>query len=444
MKLLERINIFLPALIFSMNMLFSQSSNNKLENISEQAKTAKLIYPTLVDKFYELNQQQLFWFLSDDNSPLLRKALKDCIDSSNNIGLDKFNYHYEEISENTSGFSPLSNQLDSMSKDRVFTDAAIALSKNVYQGINISSWINADQISIKYSDADDDYLLNKLATSKFDFSLREYINSLEPREKEYVLLKIELQMRLKIMDSGAIKQLITSLNLFRWLHHFRLDKYIVVNIPSATLRYYEYDSIMLKMKVVVGKPSTRTPRFAAYCNEIILYPYWNVPRKIVVDELLPMFKRVPASVDSMNMQVIDRKGNIIDHHKLEWSVFNKKNFPYGIRQSTGCDNALGVIKFNLSSPFDVYLHDTNFKFAFLSKRRYLSHGCIRLEKPIELANYLLYNRLDNKFLESCLKGQKPVPLQLEKNIPVFVVYISAEADDSGKLSYYKDVYNLLK
>jgi murein L,D-transpeptidase YcbB/YkuD len=223
-----------------------------------------------------------------------------------------------------------------------------------------------------------------------------------------------------------------------------MDKFIVINIPSATLLYYEYDTLKLKMKVVLGKPSTRTPRFAAYCDQIILYPYWNVPRKIAVNELLPLFKKSPALLDAMNMQVVDNKGKILDPRKLTWSAFNKVNFPYGFRQSTGCDNALGVIKFNLTSPFDVYLHDTNLKSAFQSSSRYYSHGCIRLEKPIELGNYLLHDRLGPAFLKSCLKDQKPVTLKLAKSIPVFVIYGTAGLDEMSHVIYYKDVYLLMK
>ena len=115
-----------------------------------------------------------------------------------------------------------------------------------------------------------------------------------------------------------------------------------------------------------------------------------------------------------------------------------------VRQSTGCDNALGVIKFNLTSPFDVYMHDTNLKSAFQSSYRYYSHGCIRLEKPIELGNFLLHGRLDPLFLQSCLKDQKPVTVKPDKPVPVFVVYGMAGFDAMNNVIYYKDIYRLMK
>ena len=122
-----------------------------------------------------------------------------------------------------------------------------------------------------------------------------FLNSLEPNDKEYLLLKTELQSKSSLTFLQK-QQLTISLNFYRWIHHFNFEKYIVVNIASATLRYYEYDSMKLRMKVVVGKPSTKTPRFAAHCNQVILYPYWNVPASIALKELLPRFKRNPRQV----------------------------------------------------------------------------------------------------------------------------------------------------
>jgi murein L,D-transpeptidase YcbB/YkuD len=146
----------------------------------------------------------------------------------------------------------------------------------------------------------------------------------------------------------------------------------------------------------------------------------------------------------MNMQVIDRNGTVLDHHKMNWKNYSSKNFPYRFRQSTGCDNSLGVIKFNITDPYSVYLHDTNNKIAFFSGYRYYSHGCIRVEQPIELANVLLTGRADTSFLNACYKQQVPVPVDLLKPVPVFVIYSTAATDASGKIKYYKDIYGLLK
>lgn len=424
--------------------LLGQDYPPELSIIDSGTNTAQLIYPNLVNKFYAINQQKQFWFSDSEQSPSLRRALKDVIDSAVNIGLDRNKYHYAELLNYTKNDLQTPDRAIAVSMDSIFTDIAIALFKDIYQGTNISSMVNADEVSAKYSEADNNYILRKLSEAKSGILLKQMVNSLEPGIPEYLLLKEELIKELQTQHPDTIKSLVTTLSLFRWIYHFRLGKFIIINIPSATLLYYESDTLKLKMKVVLGKPSTRTPRFAAYCDHLILYPYWNVPRKIVVNELLPLFRKSPALIDAMNMQVVDNKGKILDPQKLTWSIFNKTNFPYRFRQSTGCDNALGVIKFNLTSPFDVYMHDTNLKSAFQSSFRYYSHGCIRLEKPIELGNFLLHGRLDPVFLKSCLKDQKPITVKLDKLVPVFVVYGTAGLDGMNNVIYYKDVYGLIK
>jgi len=143
------------------------------------------------------------------------------------------------------------------------------------------------------------------------------------------------------------------------------------------------------------------------------------------------------------MQVIGDDDNAIDHLSIDWSKYDANNFPYHFRQCTGCSNSLGVIKFNLTDPFDVYLHDTNFKIAFLKDTRFLSHGCIRVEKPIELGNYLLNNKLDSNFLRACYKDQAPIPINLEKRVPVFVVYMATGIKEDSVI-FYKDIYHLFK
>ena len=431
---------FSPATNYSVAQTNSLNLNTSAKNFISQG----LIHPELVNKFYQLTGNKLKWFTPGDRSTLLRKELKNRIDNSILTGLQKNKYHSLELDESVDKVFLLQDSTVAMQTDRLFTDAAIAYCKDVYQGADIGKWMMYDEISKKYEDAGNTYLLNKLAAIVSANDLTIFLNSLEPGDKEYSLLKNKLQYKADTLTALEKKQLITSLNFYRWIHHFNFEKYIVINIPSATLRYYEYDSLKLPMKLVVGKPSTKTPRFAAYCNQVILYPYWNVPSSIALKELLPKIKRNPKYIDDLNMQLINSKGQVIDHYSLNWSNYSSSYFPFRLRQSTGCDNSLGVIKFDLTSPFSVYLHDTNNKKAFLASTRFLSHGCIRLEKPIDLANNILFNKIDNKFLEACLKDQVTVPVSVARPIPVFVVYQTAETDSNNEIKFYKDIYGLLK
>ncbi len=417
---------------------FGDVKQNQIQNSND----GELFYPLLVNKFYDQNENKLFWFTASPASKELRQELINIIDSSTNYNLIAQSYHYKDLKENIEKI--LSDTISLMKTDRIFTDAAIACIKDIYCGYKTSPWVTYDEVSPKFSNYDNEYLVSCLHDVRSSVELINLVSLLQPKEREYNILKKEIKIEKGKANKEKMQKLTLSLNYFRWIHHFRFPKCIVVNIPSAYLRYYENDSVRLLMKVVLGKPSTPTPRFAAHCDQVILYPYWNVPRKITLNELLPQFKRNPSAIDAMNMQVIDANGKIINHYKLDWSSFSSKYFPYSLRQSTGCDNALGVIKFNLTSPYGVFLHDTNNKTAFFSGYRYYSHGCIRIEQPIELGNYLLNNRLDTTFLQKCYRDQKPVSLTLDAAVPVFVTYMSTEVYPSGKIMYYKDVYRLLK
>ena len=241
-------------------------------------------------------------------------------------------------------------------------------------------------------------------------------------------------------------QMRESLNYWRWTGRLAEREYILVNIPAARLQLINRDSIReLNMRVIVGKSATQTPSFTAYITQVIAYPYWTVPRDIAVKEMLPKIIKSKDYLDANNLQVLNNKGVEVDPSTIAWSTLGPNKFPYKIRQSTGCDNSLGVLKFDLNSPFFIYLHDTNRRDLFAKKDRFLSHGCIRLEKPMELANYILKDGLDSATtakLNQCLHNETPTTFKLDKKIPVLLLYMTADVDEHGWLRFYNDVYKL--
>ncbi len=401
-----------------------------------------LIYPALVDRFYQQNSSTLFWFAANGEALLLRNQLLILMDTAAYYGLIAEKYHLPILKKEVEGGE--TDSLQRMENDRYFTDAAIAVFKDIFQGYKLKPWVGFDAVSERYMAADEDKILLCLLQVKSAAELNLTAELLEPADSAYLYLKKELVRQQSKNRKDSVQRLRVSMNYYRWIHHFRFDQLIVVNQPAARLYYYEKGKLLLNMKTVLGKPSTPTPRFAAWCDQAILYPYWYVPGSIVFNEYLPLIKNNPSWLDAKNMQVIDGNGRVVNHHRLDWSSFHAGYFPYTIRQSTGCDNALGVIKFNIITPYGVYLHDTNNKTAFFSASRYFSHGCIRLEDPIELGNHLLSHKLDTAFLQSCYREQKPVYQKLVASVPVFVVYMPAQADSKGKIIYYKDIYRVLK
>ncbi len=241
-----------------------------------------------------------------------------------------------------------------------------------------------------------------------------------------------------------IKQLNLSINYVRWLQCCTQNKSsVVLNIPSANLLVYQHGVITLESKVIVGKSSTHTPTLNSVINEVILYPYWQVPHKIAAKELLPLIKRNVNYFDEGNYDVLNQEGKRVNPKNVNWYSLSASYFPYTLRQSTGCDNSLGIVKFNFENPFSVYLHDTPVKGLFDMNKRYFSHGCMRVEKAIELAHLILKNNavaIDTLTEKGCLLNQSPITVHADEPMQLFVIYTTAWYYE-GEVKFFEDVYD---
>jgi len=251
------------------------------------------------------------------------------------------------------------------------------------------------------------------------------------------------QLNVPLIDRIAAVE--KAINQLRWLDAIRQQwPYIaVVNIPSASLSVYAGNNMVLESKLIVGKYSTPTPTLSSTIKEIILYPYWFVPHKIATRELLPLIKKDKNYLSANNFQVLNTRGRVLDPVAIDWQQLSTQYFPYLLRQSTGCDNSLGIIKINFYSPFDVYLHDTPGKTLFNFNRRYFSHGCMRLQKATEFAHLLLRDRqaaMDTIISRGCIKNQAPVVMPVSTAMPIFILYNTAWVDASFTPGFYYDVY----
>ncbi len=274
----------------------------------------------------------------------------------------------------------------------------------------------------------------------------------------------EVQIQFNLLSDGVLRstllqelntkltvrseQLNTSLNYYRWLNCMvQIQPVIVVNIPAAYLKVYDKNKVLLDMRMVVGKKSTPTPTLISTVDEVVLYPYWHVPYSIATKEILPILKRNPGYINTGNYQVLNAAGKIVDPYAVNWQSLSGSYFPYLIRQSTGCDNALGLLKLNFNNPFGVYLHDTNSKNIFRNNRRYFSHGCMRMQKPMEMGHLLLKNNriaIDTLEQKGCLRNQSPIVVHASEHMPVVVWYNPAGIDSAGRVLFYEDVYRKFK
>lgn len=235
-----------------------------------------------------------------------------------------------------------------------------------------------------------------------------------------------------------------AVNMERWKHLANLPKeYILINIPSYTLTLWNNDTAVIRSKVITGSPRHATPLLNSNITNFQLYPYWRVPISIVVKEMIPRILKDTGYLRKNNLEILDRRNNIIDPKTLAWKKFNIHYFPYLMRQMTGLDNSLGIIKFNFRNTYSVYLHDTNLRVLFGLTNRDLSHGCVRVQEWKPLAMYMIRNDTLRHLPDSVKKWiaeseQKTVFLR--PDIPVYIRYITCEANDKGDITFYPDVY----
>jgi len=395
---------------------------------------------SLVDRFYQERHGRLFWFAAEGAAAEGRRQLLACIDSAAWLGLDSGKYHPEELRAFDGRVGgEAGGPGNVMTADRLYTTVALAFLGDVLCGAEIGKMVSYDGVSPEFRLRDEDSILAALTSS---VRFHEVVERLQPATARYATLRAALGYALEAGSIDTVARLSMALNAYRWIHHFHFNRFVFVNIPSATLRYYVADTMALRMRIVAGQVSKRTPRFAAWIDGLVLFPYWNIPRKIATHEFLPMLKKAPAAAGFMRIQVLDGRGRQIDPASVDWKALHADDFPYTLRQAPGCENALGVLKFNINSPYDVYMHDTNMRRAFGSSWRYLSHGCIRLEKPFELGELLLNHQLDTVKLNSCLRDQQPVNIALRPRVPVFVLYSTVETAFDDNLTWFKDVYHI--
>lgn len=248
------------------------------------------------------------------------------------------------------------------------------------------------------------------------------------------------------LPTDSLRTFWQTLNFYRYLNRFSMERFIVINIPAAQLNVFDRSGKrLLTMDVIAGKADHKTPLMATTITQIVVFPYWNVPKKIGLSEILPKVRRNVSFLDAQNMQVLDKRNKEVDPYSVDWASFSPddaEGFPYRFRQSSGCHNALGLLKFDLKNPFAIYLHDTNGRDLFTqTSDRFRSHGCVRVQKPVELANLILDEKVfDDEFMNRCLLDKKPKSLPLKKSIPVFIVYHTTDVDTDGKIAFYRNVY----
>lgn len=275
-----------------------------------------------------------------------------------------------------------------------------------------------------------------------------YLRNLHPRHAEFERLR---QRYLIVRDAPAAQskgsvlseaeQLQANMEQWRWMPADLGAFHIWVNIPEQLVRVVRGNEVIHTERVIVGKADTQTPIFSDEMEQVIFHPFWGVPDSIKTNEVLPGLKRGGAILAKQNLK-IQHRGKDINPATVDWNRTDIRNFH--VFQPPGSGNVLGAVKFWLPNKHSVYLHDTPSKSLFKAATRTFSHGCVRVQDPIRLAEMILAE--DRGMTEDRVRSlaRKGAPennqMNLARRIPVHITYFTVRTDRGGEVSTFKDIY----
>ncbi|MGB0124662.1 MAG: L,D-transpeptidase family protein [Silvibacterium sp.] len=252
--------------------------------------------------------------------------------------------------------------------------------------------------------------------------------------------------QLNLPLSMRVRQLQDALERWRWLPPAFPQPPVVVNVPEFVLRVFTSDhKVALRMNVVVGKAlRTQTPVFAKDMRYIVFRPYWNVPSSILRGEIVPSIEKNRNYIASKNFEVTDLSGKVVTDGPISDAVLAQlRAGRLAVRQKPGPNNSLGLVKFIFPNEHSVYLHSTPAQQLFSQSRRDFSHGCIRVQKPADLAAYLLRNQPPwtlEKVQAAMQSGPDNQQVNLATPVPVLILYVTAVVEEDGSVHFFDDIY----
>jgi L,D-transpeptidase YcbB len=247
----------------------------------------------------------------------------------------------------------------------------------------------------------------------------------------------------EMLNDGSVDvsagTIIANMERWRWEPRSFGDHYIWINLPEFVFRVMTNGRIVHEDRIVAGSPKNPTPIFSDQMEFVVFNPYWNVPKSIIVKEIIPTMQSNPGYLTRNNIEVVWQGERTVDPYMVDWNLVNPDKL--SLRQVPGPGNALGQVKFLFPNKHSVYMHDTPTKQLFDKPVRAYSHGCMRVRNPLDFAKLLLADQgWTDRRIQQTLATANDEQVKLEKKVPVYITYFTLWVDKDGKLQSYRDIY----
>ncbi|HKQ18401.1 MAG TPA: L,D-transpeptidase family protein [Candidatus Eisenbacteria bacterium] len=246
---------------------------------------------------------------------------------------------------------------------------------------------------------------------------------------------------MNVSSTQRAGQVRVNLERARWVLGGLGDEFLLVNLPAYKAYLIRGGRNDWEARTQIGEEGWKTPSFSATMRTIVFNPDWTVPGTIIAEELAGEVRKDGAYLAKKGLVVLDKDGQEVDPSSVDWGNAASGDFPYTLRQPPGTDNALGRVKFLFPNKYSIYLHDTPSRTNFEAEKRTFSHGCIRLEKPLELATLLLAGQWDRGKIDQAIASGTTENVELTHPLPVLIVYWTVSVGASGEIRYMRDVYD---
>jgi murein L,D-transpeptidase YcbB/YkuD len=414
--------------------LFKKVLDHKLDDLS---------YPEVIRNFYLGNGFQpvlIPKFLLDGELTVMVSYL----DSAGKHGLDPKLFFTDDVKKRMEELSRkksvVNRYKDTVELELTVANALLKYSNTLQFGLVDPSKLDSNYFS-ETGKADSISMLLVLEVK----NLKSYLDSIQPKGAQYLALQSALKKEVLVPGKSrtesdqAIK---VNLERLRWKNKLLEEKYVVINIADYSLDVMDKGKSILNMKVCVGEADKQTPQLNSQIYSVQVNPIWNIPESIARNEISKYATNDRYYLDNNNIVVYKQGKRVYNTESIDWSTIDVGS--YSFKQQPGQQNSLGKIKFLFKNESSVYLHDTPVKSAFKKKVRAVSHGCVRVEKPLELALALFDKGPKYDQIKSGMQSGYPRAkyIGLPAQVPISITYYTARADAKGGIQFSPDIYGL--